>query len=1526
MRGFLIRARCALREGSKMNSGGRKMKRKLKSALSLLLCMIMVFGALAVGGEGIGELFSSGKVEATENDPNQTSDAITPAYDGDSDSYSLLIEDGWVFGIIDDMVAIYDYIDDNDTVDLVVPSTLRGYPVVQFGLEHGYTLKSLHIPDSVKYISGFLERCINLTKITGCNGVEEWDESYPYITNYRDTKFFQDNKNWVDGLLYVGPILLGAYGSCGKNVKIRPGTRCIAEGAFKENQEIEHVWFPKSIVSIGESAFEECNNLQGVEFEKGSNLREIQDWAFHRCKELSDFSFPNGIKAIGNFAFDECEKLDNIVLPHGITSLGKRIFSETAFERNYDDYEFNFETSGGYRDKFGGIYCGEYLLEIYSGRLGANLLWDYYKINKYEIKDGTVAIAGGCEIGDKVEEIVIPDSVKYIGSSSNGLNYEGALGGSKLKKVNIPSSVVRIGTDTFCDSENLTSIEIPNSVTEIGKYAFWRSGITSITIPESVEIIGRNAFEDTPLSRVVFSGKSSLRTICVAAFAGCKIKSIALPEALKYIDGAAFSECPNLEQVTIPKSVEFIYDQAFKKCSKLKNVIFEQDSNLILISNRAFDNCTGMENISFANCPNLTAIGPYAFSGAENLLHITFNNSLKYLGCGTFSNCKRLSNILLPSEILSIGDYAFMGCESFTHITIPSSVVNPHHYANNMFLNCSSLQTLYINSCCGAFYTLKLDTCPNLTTLVFGERSDWIDVEGIKAVNKIYIHKGIKIIEADSFKDCGALDIYFEGNEDDWGRVTIYDYEYLDNVTIHFNSSILKSPDRVSGVSLPKKKIQMNDSAMLMEATILPDTAVNKDIIWSSSNPNVADFYGDKGVLTAFSNGFTVVTATTADGGYSDSCIVFVGESAMTLRSNGTSDVQIGKESEFNISLIDLDCLSLSDSNVVSVDKNSDKPLAGISAVVSNANVATIESIKQSDGILKMTVKGLKAGTSYITLTNTETGETVYLPINVFDSEAVYSFDTIPQTKIKENCISNFCKNGMNIYDFSHRKRDDGATDVSFNLYNSSWNIGVVEIFDEGGNCINTYSVSPFDNNDLTSVKDNVKRFGTLLKNCFNASGFDEVFDPTTSVASAKTKINTTVPKNGYIRITNDISASTPCLIYNMVDVLVKLIGKVESIAFKGKDKEVTDKVAKTIIEEIAAPFNGSAISLTNKLILEISKSSSFDNPENILECFESLLKFEDIDFNKIFIDTVSGMFPSAAEKLSLSALGSYGKVVGSLYGFNGYMKIMHLLEDCQNYEETGSAYVYDNQAGNHRVSNGITYNGDISEKAVFRTYAISYGKLYDNLIAKNGNNNVKLYEISMVESGNCVQPTSKVQVRIPIPSEWVGDKIEVYRVTNGNSEYTNMNAWKDGNYMVFETDHFSYYTLINKSKPFVSINTPSTTTVSYGFTLNLHANVTDLPEGARIVWSMDGSGFELIPSADGMTCGVKSVSKGSATITAKVVDKNGNAVKDANGNEITASQQLTSKAGFFQKLVAFFKKLFGSNMIIPYALEWIVK
>lgn len=48
-----------------------------------------------------------------------------------------------------------------------------------------------------------------------------------------------------------------------------------------------------------------------------------------------------------------------------------------------------------------------------------------------------------------------------------------------------------------------------------------------------------------------------------------------------------------------------------------------------------------------------------------------------------------------------------------------------------------------------------------------------------------------------------------------------------------------------------------------------------------------------------------------------------------------------------------------------------------------------------------------------------------------------------------------------------------------------------------------------------------------------------------------------------------------------------------------------------------------------------------------------------------------------------------------------------------------------------------------------------------------------------------------------------------------------------------------------------------------------------------------------------------------------KIVDADGNTVSDSDGNELVATQNLTSKAGIFRKVAAFFKKLFKSNMTI---------
>ena len=59
----------------------------------------------------------------------------------------------------------------------------------------------------------------------------------------------------------------------------------------------------------------------------------------------------------------------------------------------------------------------------------------------------------------------------------------------------------------------------------------------------------------------------------------------------------------------------------------------------------------------------------------------------------------------------------------------------------------------------------------------------------------------------------------------------------------------------------------------------------------------------------------------------------------------------------------------------------------------------------------------------------------------------------------------------------------------------------------------------------------------------------------------------------------------------------------------------------------------------------------------------------------------------------------------------------------------------------------------------------------------------------------------------------------------------------------------------------------------------------------------------------------------GSVEVAAKLVDSNGNILNDKNGNEISDSQKVSVNSGFFQKLISFFKNLFGINRTVIQAL-----
>ncbi len=98
-------------------------------------------------------------------------------------------------------------------------------------------------------------------------------------------------------------------------------------------------------------------------------------------------------------------------------------------------------------------------------------------------------------------------------------------------------------------------------------------------------------------------------------------------------------------------------------------------------------------------------------------------------------------------------------------------------------------------------------------------------------------------------------------------------------------------------------------------------------------------------------------------------------------------------------------------------------------------------------------------------------------------------------------------------------------------------------------------------------------------------------------------------------------------------------------------------------------------------------------------------------------------------------------------------------------------------------------------------------------------------------------------------------------------------------------------------------INAPSKTTVNYIDSITLTVDASKIPEGGYVVWNVDN--FNFIPVEDGNDLHITSFSSGDTTFTATVYDAEGNAVG-------TDTQVVNSKAGFFQKIIAFFKILFG--------------
>ena len=110
-----------------------------------------------------------------------------------------------------------------------------------------------------------------------------------------------------------------------------------------------------------------------------------------------------------------------------------------------------------------------------------------------------------------------------------------------------------------------------------------------------------------------------------------------------------------------------------------------------------------------------------------------------------------------------------------------------------------------------------------------------------------------------------------------------------------------------------------------------------------------------------------------------------------------------------------------------------------------------------------------------------------------------------------------------------------------------------------------------------------------------------------------------------------------------------------------------------------------------------------------------------------------------------------------------------------------------------------------------------------------------------------------------------------------------------------------------------ITIAPPSERTIQYGESINLYANATGLPEGAKIKWRIvEGSGVTLDPSVSGAICTVTSKSNGFVTIEAYAVNKNGNTLVNDKGNRICDREGISSEVSLWWIILYYIRQMFG--------------
>lgn len=460
----------------------------------------------------------------------------------------------------------------------------------------------------------------------------------------------------------------------------------------------------------------------------------------------------------------------------------------------------------------------------YTSQVPANLVIP----STIEGKPVTQILGSSFEGCSKIESVEIPDSVTDIGMLAFG-------GCPNLKSVKLGrNSMLTTYRGAFYNCKSLTSVDLGGLKT-MGPDTFYScAALESITFPSTLTKIESSAFVLSGLKSVRVP--STVTSLGVSVFSNCKSLETAVIEGNREeIPSGFLVSCSNLKSVTLPGTLKKIGDGAMWLCTSLETVILPD--SVEVIEDRAFQEDSKLKNITLPK--NLKTIGNLAFYNCKNLTSVKFPNGLETIGNEAFSWCIKLNAVDLPDSVTYVGENAFNSCEAVQSLTISKGLAELKKCA---FANCDDGVNLVV-------VPDAVKTIEDRAIALRGSQTYLIP----DSVTSIVLNIVHPIRVGGKFTQVHNTIITPSGSETD----TVFKGQdvYVDAL-INKNFVLIKDK-----AMLPEEAIAMQKGGKItVNPVILAGALKSQPMVWESSNRAVATVAN--GVVTATGGGEATITAT----------------------------------------------------------------------------------------------------------------------------------------------------------------------------------------------------------------------------------------------------------------------------------------------------------------------------------------------------------------------------------------------------------------------------------------------------------------------------------------------------------------------------------------------------------------------------------------------------------------------------------------------------------------------------------------